>query len=67
LKEMGTQLAERKFALMEQMGIEEEEVAPQRKKAATRPSARSSSAKSRQARAGSRSKSAKSSGRTARH
>jgi hemerythrin superfamily protein len=67
LKEMGTRLAERKFALMEQMGIEEEAVAPQRKKAATRPSARSSSAKSRQARAGNRSKSAKGSGRAARH
>ncbi len=68
LKEMGTRLAERKFALMEEMGIEEEEPpAPQRKKSATRSTSRASSSKSRQARAGSRSKSARNSGRSARH
>ncbi len=67
LKEMGSQLAERKFALMEEMGIEAEEPpAPQRKKSA-RSSGRASSSKSRQARAGNRSKTARSGGRAARH
>lgn len=67
LKEMGTQLAERKFALMEEMGIEAEEPpAPARKKS-TRAKSRTSSAKSRQARAGGRSKSARNSGRATRH
>lgn len=67
LKQMGAQLAERKFALMEEMGIEAEpEPAPQRKKTA-RAGNKSSSSKARQARAGSRSKSARSSGRAARH
>lgn len=65
LKEMGAQLAERKFSLMEEMGIEAEEPpAPARKKSSAR--SRASSSKARQARAGSRSKS-KSSGRAARH
>jgi hemerythrin superfamily protein len=68
LKAMGEQLAERKFALMEEMGIEEEEPpAPQRKKASGKSASRGSASKARQARAGSRSKSAKSSGRSARH
>lgn len=68
LKEMGSQLAERKFALMEEMGIEAEEPpAPARKKSTTRAKSRASSSKSRQARAGSRSKSARNSGRAARH
>lgn len=67
LKEMGARLAERKFALMEEMGIEAEEVpTPQRKKSA-RAKSRTSSSKARQARAGSRSKSARNSGRAARH
>ncbi len=66
LKEMGSQLAERKFALMEEMGIEAEEPpAPARKKSTAR--SKSGAAKSRQARAGSRSKSARNSGRAARH
>jgi hemerythrin superfamily protein len=68
LKEIGTQLSQRKLALMEEMGIEaEEEPAPQRKKATTRAATRASSAKARQARAGSRSKSARNAGRAARH
>ncbi len=68
LKEMGSQLAERKFALMEEMGIEAEEPpAPARKKSTTPAKSRASASKSRQARAGSRSKSARNSGRAARH
>jgi hemerythrin-like domain-containing protein len=46
LKELGGQLSERKYALMEQMGIEEQEPAQQRKRAAgrsTRGAARSKS------------------------
>lgn len=67
LKEMGTQLADRKFGLMEQMGIEaEEEPAASRKKSSG--SRKSASSKGRQARAGSRSKSSsRSSSRSARH
>jgi len=58
LKEIGSQLQERKLALMEQLGIQEEE-APAAKKSSSRSSGRSSnSSKGRQARAGSRSKSA---------
>ena len=65
LKEMGAQLAERKLVLMEEMGIEAEEPPmPSRKKAMTRSA---SAGKARQARAGSRSKSARSAGRAARH
>jgi hemerythrin-like domain-containing protein len=56
LKEIGSQLAERKFALMEEMGIEEEEPRPARKRSKT------SGRTARQARTGSRS-----SGRAARH
>ena len=42
LKELGARLAERKFALMEQMGIEieEEEAAPSRQRATTSRTAR---------------------------
>ena len=68
LKELGSQLQERKLALMEQLGIEEDAPAP--KKSSSRSSSRSaSSSKSRQARAGGRSKSASSrgSGKSARH
>lgn len=46
LKELGARLAERKFALMEQMGIEAEEEPQPRKRSAAR-SSRSRSAKSR--------------------
>lgn len=68
LKEMGTRLAERKFALMEEMGIEAEEAPPQRKKTPVRATTRAAASKARPARASSaRSKSARSSGRTARH
>ena len=70
LKEMGSQLAERKYQLMEQMGIEEEEPpAPARKRStgSRAKSSRNSSRTARQARAGSRSKSSRSSGRGARH
>ena len=71
LKEIGAQLAERKYALMEQMGIEEEEPpAPARKRSSSsrgKSSSRTSSRTARQARAGSRSKSSRgSSGRIAR-
>lgn len=67
LKEMGSRLSERKFALMEEMGIEEEEAQPPARKRASAARARTSSgARGRQARAGSR-KSSRSSGRAARH
>jgi len=65
LKELGSQLAQRKMQLMEQMGIEAEEPpAPKRKRAS---GSRASAAKGRQARAGSRTKSARSSSTRARH
>jgi len=65
LKEMGSQLAQRKMQLMEQMGIEAmEPPAPKRKRAS---GSRTSAAKGRQARAGSRTKSARSSSSRARH
>lgn len=64
LKEVGSQLAERKFALMEEMGIEAEEPPQARKRAGGR--AKASGRAARQARAASRSKS-RSSGRAARH
>jgi hemerythrin-like domain-containing protein len=41
LKELGGRLSERKFALMEQMGIEAEEAAQPRKRSATRGASRS--------------------------
>ena len=64
LKEIGARLAERKYALMEQMGLEEGRVPPRkRSKRRDAPGARAS----RQARAGARAKSArKSTGTTAR-
>lgn len=65
LKELGSQLAQRKMQLMEQMGIEAEEAPATRRKRST--GARASAAKRRQARAGSRSKSARSSASRARH
>lgn len=65
LKELGSQLAQRKMQLMEQMGIEAEEPPTARRKRST--GARASAAKRRQARAGSRSKSARSSASRARH
>lgn len=68
LKELGTQLAQRKMELMEQMGIEAEEApAPQRKRSSGSRSKSTSSSKRRQARAGSRSKSARGSSSRARH
>ena len=68
LKDMGAQLFERKMQLMQEMGIpmEAEEEQTTTRKRATGRSGRSSAAKSRQARAGSR-KSASRSGRAARH
>lgn len=64
LKELGGQLAERKFALMEQMGIEaEEEPAQPRKRSTGGRSSRSSTSRSRAA--GRRS--ARSASRSARH
>jgi len=68
LKQMGSQLAERKFELMEQMGIEAEEApTPKRKRSTGSRATRGASGKGRQARAGSRSKSARSSASRARH
>ena len=64
LKEIGARLAERKFALMEQMGLEEPEIPTQRKRSTG--SRSKSAARGRQARAGAR-KSARGSGRVARH
>lgn len=65
LKELGSQLAQRKMQLMEQMGIEAEEPPAPRRKRST--GSRTSAAKRRQARAGSRTKSARSSASRARH
>jgi hemerythrin superfamily protein len=68
LKELGSQLAQRKMELMEQMGIEAEEPpAPRRKKSSGSRATRAASSKRRQARAGSRSKSARGSSSRARH
>jgi hemerythrin superfamily protein len=67
LKEIGSRLSERKHALMEQLGIEEEEPPTPARKRSTRSPAKTSSRTARQARAGARSKSGRSSGRTARH
>jgi iron-sulfur cluster repair protein YtfE (RIC family) len=64
LKAIGARLAERKFALMEQRGLEEPEI-PQRKRS-TGSRSRGAS-RGRQARAGARGKSARGSGRAARH
>jgi hemerythrin-like domain-containing protein len=49
LKELGSKLADRKLALMEQMGIEEQESAQPRKRAAARGAARSKSGNRRSA------------------
>lgn len=67
-KAIGARLAERKFELMEQMGIEPmEEAEPARKKSSTR-AKKTSSSKARQARAGSRARTAsRSSANRARH
>jgi hemerythrin superfamily protein len=67
LKELGSQLAQRKMELMEQMGIEEEAPEPERKRSSGSRSTRTSSSKRRQARAGSRSKSARGASSKARH
>jgi hemerythrin superfamily protein len=66
LKDLGTQLAQRKLELMEQMGIEEMPEAPRKRSAGSRAS-RTSAAKRRQARAGSRSKTARAASSRARH
>jgi len=65
LKDMGSRLADRKFALMEQIGIQAEEPAPARKRATAKGS-RAAGARARQARAGSR-RSSRSSSRATRH
>jgi hemerythrin superfamily protein len=65
LKEIGARLADRKFALMEQMGIEAPEIPTSRKRSTA--SRSKSPSRARQARAGARSKSARGSGRAARH
>lgn len=68
LKELGSQLAQRKLELMEQMGIEAEEApAPKSKRSSGSRSKTASASKGRQARAGSRSKSARGSSSRARH
>jgi hemerythrin superfamily protein len=66
LKEMGVQLNERKMALMQELGIEPEEEQPTTRRKTSGRTGRSSASKSRQARAGSRTRSA-SRGRSARH
>lgn len=66
LKELGSQLAHRKLELMEEMGIEAEE-APAPRKRSSGSHSRTSATKARQARAGSRTKSARSTGSRARH
>ena len=68
LNEIGARLADRKHALMEQLGIEEEAPPTPASKRSTRSRAKPSSRTARQARAASRSKSARSSsGRGTRH
>jgi len=54
LKELGSRLADRKFALMEQMGIEEQEPAQPRKRTAGKASRGASKSKSSSRRSGSR-------------
>jgi hemerythrin superfamily protein len=69
LKEIGSQLAQRKLALMEEMGIsaeEEEQSEPRRRSSGSR-SSRSSGSRARQARAGSRKSSSRSQGSRAKH
>ncbi|HEX7114445.1 MAG TPA: hemerythrin domain-containing protein [Steroidobacter sp.] len=65
LKEMGNRLAERKFALMEQMGIPQTEPVETRKQAAA--AARTSRAKSARARASKSGRSRSANSRAARH
>jgi len=67
LQELGSQLAQRKLELMEQMGIEAEQAPPERKRASGSRSTRTSANKRRQARAGSRGKSARGTSSRARH
>jgi hemerythrin superfamily protein len=67
LKELGSQLAQRKMELMEQMGIEAEEAPAPKRKRSSGSRSRTSSSKGRQARAGSRSKSARGASSRARH
>jgi hemerythrin-like domain-containing protein len=67
LKEIGSQLAQRKLQLMEQMGIEAEEPPAPKRKSASGSRARASASKRGQARAGSRTKSGRSSASRARH
>jgi hemerythrin superfamily protein len=67
LKELGSQMTQRKLELMEQMGIEAEEAPEPRRKRSSGARSKSASAKGRQARAGSRSKSARGSSSRARH
>lgn len=69
LKELGARLAERKYALMEQMGIEEQEnghEATRRRSSGTK--SRPAATRARQARAGTRNRSSsRSAGRSTRH
>lgn len=67
LKEMGSQLAQRKLELMEEMGIEAEVAPPPQRKRSTGSRLRTSASKRAQARTGSRSKSARSPASRARH
>lgn len=67
LKQMGSQLAQRKLELMDEMGIEAEEAPTQRKRTAGTRAMRTSANKRRLARAGNRTKSARSSASRARH
>lgn len=67
LKELGGQLAQRKLELMEEMGIEAEAPPAQQRKRSSGSRSRTSASKRSQARAGGRSKSARSSASRARH
>lgn len=67
LKDIGTQLNDLKMTLMHAMGIEPAEEVPTTRRRSTGRSGRSSAAKSRQARAGSRRSSARSGSRSTRH
>jgi hemerythrin superfamily protein len=66
LKEMGTELADRKFALMEEMGIEEEEAPMARRRSAGSRATRAGASRARHARTGNRSRSSRGA-RSARH
>lgn len=67
LKQLGSQLAQRKLELLDEMGIEAEEPPTQRKRSAGTRATRASANKRRQARVGNRTKSARSSASRARH